>query len=506
MSWSRRELLKAAALAAPALAGLPRAGAGLAQPAPGAAAPPARRPLKVVVAGAGLAGLAAAYELNARGHAVTVLEAQQRPGGRVYTLREPFGDGLHAEAGAMDFSDAFRHCVRYVKLFNLPTAQLPESPLRTAYHLRGRRLAFAPGGGAGADWPYALTAEERKLGIAGMFGKYFAPIEEVGDPTDPGWKLAPWRQYDAISLADFMRRQGASSEAVELLTVALWFGHGAARVSALHRLLSDVALFCLGQPVRAIVGGNDQLPQAFAKALGGAVRYGAQVTAVRHQIGAVRVVFRQGGAEQWLDADRMVCALPVPALRGISWSPELPAAKRQIVAQLDYYPVTRIFMQARKRFWLEAGDAGAAFTDLPIQMVNDQPVVRRAGLGQRGILECHVRGAEAERLGAMEPAARLALAAEQLEKVHPGFARHYETGTAVVWGAEPFARGGYPFWQPGRLAAQVPELAGAAGRVHFAGEHTSLLARTMEGALESGVRAAREVEVAPRPLSPLGME
>jgi monoamine oxidase len=80
------------------------------------------RSTRVIIAGAGLAGLSAAFELVSAGHDVTVLEARTRPGGRVLTLREPFSDGLSAEAGTMAFSDSYQHLLRYAKLLNLPYA------------------------------------------------------------------------------------------------------------------------------------------------------------------------------------------------------------------------------------------------------------------------------------------------------------------------------------------------------------------------------------------------
>ena len=141
---TRRALLKHAALTLPALAVLP---------GPSFAAA-AAKPKKVIVAGAGLAGLSAAYELVQLGHDVTVLEAQTRPGGRVHTLRSPFSDGLYAEAGAISYSDAFRHMVRYVEAFGLPTAQLGARG-NPVYHLRGRRFSLKPG--EKPDWPYKLT-------------------------------------------------------------------------------------------------------------------------------------------------------------------------------------------------------------------------------------------------------------------------------------------------------------------------------------------------------------
>src|SRR5215203_958979 len=128
MELTRRDLLKHAALTLPALAVLP---------APSLAA----RPKKVIVIGAGLAGLSAAYELVQLGHDVTVLEARTRPGGRVHTLRSPFADGLYAEAGAISYSDSFRHMARYVKAFGLTAAPLG-SRGNPVYHLRGKRFSL----------------------------------------------------------------------------------------------------------------------------------------------------------------------------------------------------------------------------------------------------------------------------------------------------------------------------------------------------------------------------
>ncbi len=498
---SRRDLLKSLALAAPALA-LPGLAAAPRQPAEGGP----RAPKSVLVVGAGLAGLAAAYELVARGHAVTVLEAQSRPGGRIRTLREPFADGLYAEAGAVDFTSSYRHLFRYLETFHLAASSLDPGPPMALYHLRGKRLTvhFGPHA-APPEWPFTLSAEERRLGINGMFQKYFGIIDQIGDPAAPGWRLEPWKSYDQMTVADFLRRQGASSEAIEFLADVVPFGTGWSEVSALNRLLSDVALFYLNDQStsKVLKGGLDQLPQAFAKSLGDRIRYGAAVTRVVHQPDRVRVAFQRGDGEEWLDAERVVVTAPCPLLRKILFDPALPARKRQVLDAVEYLPVTRVYLQVDRRFWLDAGEPGKAATDLPIERVIENPLTRAGLQSERAILECLVRGPQAVRLGAMDSPARVELAISQLEKVHPGIRRHVQASTSVSWSAEPWAGGGFAWWRPGQLTGQMPELARAEGRVHFAGEHTSLLSRTMEGALESGVRAALEVHEAPPPASPL---
>lgn len=497
MELTRRDLLKNAALTLPALTALS------AFPGPALAADPpdpakaGGKPRKVIVVGAGLAGLAAAYELVRLGHDVTVLEAQTRPGGRVYTLRTPFSDGLYAEAGAISFSESFHHMVRYVKAFGLSTAPLGPRG-NPVFHLRGKRFAVKPG--EKPAWPFDLAAGEQGLSLGQLIVKYFTPAEKLGEVGDPGWKPDAFLDWDRVTLAQWLAQQGASAEAVKLLGDGTWWGHGWSEVSALHRLVSDVGLFYLGQKSLVILGGTDLLAQAFAKDLRERIRYGAPVVRIEQTAEGVRAVFReggrQGGEEQALAADRLICTAPSAVARRIAFAPELPAAKRRILDELELAPVTRIYLQSRRRFWADAGDAGGAATDLPIDLVAEHPFVRAEDAGPRAVLECHMKGAHAQAAGELDEEGRIALALRELEKVHPALRAHMEGGATCAWHLDPWAGGGYAWWKPGQMTAWVPELARPEGRVHFAGDHTSWLSRTMEGALESGNRAAREVHEA----------
>lgn len=489
--WTRRAFLQRAALSLPALAALPRLGSAAetqAPPAPVRAA----TPRKVIVLGAGLAGLAAAWELQQAGHDVTVLEAQNRAGGRVYTLRSPFADGMYAEAGAVSFTNN-PITRRYIDAFQLKLEPFRVNKRASVYHLRGKRLEGKPG--APPDWPFDLTPEERKAPFA-LIPKLFGAAAEM-NPFDPFFDLARFKKYDAVTLADHLASQGASRELIELLSAGVFFGYGWSTGSALHRLLSDAAVaFAGGGAAYTLPGGMDQLAGGFAQALRERIRYGAPVTNVVQEENKVRVVFRQAGGEQTLEADRLICAAPVPALRKIEFTPPLPAAKRKIFEQLEHTPVTRVYVQTRRRFWEDEGRGGGASTDLPVQTVSEQPFAESALVGPRGVLESHMKGEQAERIAALDPEARIAFAIEHMEKVQPGLRQHVEGGTSYCWGTDPWAGGGYAWWKPGQLTEWVPELARAEGRVHFAGDQTSPIPRTIEGALMSGLRAFGEVNKA----------
>jgi monoamine oxidase len=163
---------------------LARRGAG--SPAPGGGSSgPARGGQRIAVLGAGPAGLCAALELTEAGYDATVFEARSRPGGRVHTLREPFADGLWAEAGAMSIASSHDLTLHYVRRFDLPLVPYPKSAGASLAYLRGRRLVLR--GGAPVAWPVELTDAERGLDAAGLEQRYW------------GRELAAARSADATA-------------------------------------------------------------------------------------------------------------------------------------------------------------------------------------------------------------------------------------------------------------------------------------------------------------------
>jgi monoamine oxidase len=442
------------------------------------------------VVGAGLAGLAAAYELTRAGHDVTVFEVQLRPGGRVRTLREPFSDGLYAEAGARVFSDSYPRLIHYAKLFDIPFGPVPAEAFASLYHLRGQRLTAAPG--QPVDWPYELSAEERELGPFGLMMKHVSPVlKEIGDPSVPDWRLDPVKHYDQTTFNEFLRRQGVSSEGLELLRRTFWFGPGADSTSALQYLVAYLAPFFQGQGLYAFRGGNDLLPRALAARLQDTIHYGAPVVKINHGPKGVEAVYHQGGVYHTVEAQHLICAVPFTHLRHMEVNPPLAAQEDAVVQELEYESVARIYLQVRNRFWEKEKVTGSAFTDLPIIEVVEEPFPRPEAPTPRGILEAYVQGPEAERVGGMEASERIEFALEHMEKVHPGLRQHVEGGTSKFWG-----HGAYTQFAPGQMTSWLPLAARSEGPLHFAGEHTSHLPGTMEGALESGQRAAREVNEA----------
>src|SRR6266545_6985999 len=192
-------------------------------------------PKKVIVIEAGLAGLSAAFELTQTGHDVTVLEARTRSGGRVFTLRDVFADGMFAEAGAYSFSDSDDLVIKYARLFDLPTILEESRGLNSIFFIKGKRIKLK-WGEITTQWPGNLTAGERR-DIDALWAKWVKSVyPEIGNAAAPDWPPAPLKKYDQMTFAQFLRRQGFSPDAIAILKLGYLdsFGDGIHTISALQ--------------------------------------------------------------------------------------------------------------------------------------------------------------------------------------------------------------------------------------------------------------------------------
>jgi monoamine oxidase len=326
-----------------------------------------------------------------------------------------------------------------------------------------------------------------------MWRKYvMEAVAALGDVTAPGWASDPKLEaLDRMSAAQFLRSRGASAEAVALLRVGYldMSGDGIDSWSALQ-MLQQLALTRTLRQRYTVAGGTDLLPQAFAARLGARIRYASPVVRIEPGETSASVVIVQDGRHQRLTADHVVCTLPFPVLRRIEISPPFSPQKTRAIEQLPYKSIARVFLQFGRKPWTAENLHVLTTTDLPIKWVFEHTVNQP---GRRGILEAQAYGADARRLGGMPEAERIAFALQQLEQIFPGAGAHYERGTSLCWDHEPWARGAYSYFRPGQMLSFLPHIARPEGRVHFAGEHTSAWPGWMQGALESGLRAAREI-------------
>jgi monoamine oxidase len=483
----RRQFIKEMSLAAAALA----LSAGVRRAEARGQITLAGPPKNVVILGGGLAGLAAAYELKRAGHKVTILEARKAAGGRVRTLRN-FSEGQYAEAGPVSFPQNHTFTLGYAEDFGLPVIPSIRFGLESIAHVRGSRFRIT--GGGAANVPFSLKASEREAGVFGLPALYLGSyMRDVGNPRRSDWPPESLRAIDGITLKQLLEDLGASDGAIDLIEASQLglLGFGLDSFSALDGVVTET--IASGGLFHEIQGGNDQLPNALKKRVKKQFKKQAVVLAITQNETSVTVTYSQGGVVQTITADRAICALPFPILSGIEVSPPFPEDKQRAIREIKLTPVTRAFLQFQTRVWEQDRLDGYGITDLSIQNTYSPTLTQG---GKRGILATYTGGERALFWGAMSEKDRQTMSLNKLGSLFNGLSNNYESGTSQIWHEDEWARGAFTYFQPGQITELLPVAQRPEGRIHFAGEHTSAWHGWMNGALESGNRAAEEVNAA----------
>jgi monoamine oxidase len=431
----------------------------------------------VLVAGAGLAGLTAAYDLVAMGADVTVIDARDRVGGRVWTARNGFTDSQHGEAGG-EMIDEAQHEIR----------QLSEE--------LGLKLVRILRSGFG----YARTGRDGRVRIA-------------RGSSALGWERLANRLAELTRLYRFAERRWDTPIATELAkrSVAEWLEQIQAddelRATALGlrgffladpeelSLLALVDQFSEDEkprfgPMYRIVGGNDRLPSALAHRLGERVRLKTELVSVSHRGRAVRAGVKRDRRQAQMHSDYLILALPATLLRRIPITPALPAQQHDAIARLKYGRGTKTLLQFSQRFWRAPGLPRAFGSSMAFGAVWDGNEEQR---GRAGILALLAGGTASDQtadIAAREGAAGLARSLDWLGARNANVVACHQT----AWETDPWSRGGYAAFDSSFDPSLRAWLARPFGRLFFAGEHTSIQWQGyMNGAVESGRRAAAEV-------------
>jgi monoamine oxidase len=240
-----------------------------------------------------------------------------------------------------------------------------------------------------------------------------------------------------------------------------------------------------------IRGGSDLLPRTFAQRLSEKIQYGAPVIRIEQNTKDVKAIILRGGVHEEIGGDFLICAVPFSVQKNIEVVPPFSIEKQKAIEELPYLSASKIFLQSKDRFWLNQGDSGFATTDLPIgqiwHLTHNQP-------GKRGILQAFPISVNSRRFTEMPEAERVNFALDQTELIFPGIRKHFEGGFSKCWDQDEWARGASAYYKPGQFSSLLPYVSRPEGRIHFAGEHTSVwIDGWMQGALESGNRVANEV-------------
>ncbi|MEX0783425.1 MAG: flavin monoamine oxidase family protein [Dehalococcoidia bacterium] len=449
---------------------------------------------RVIVVGAGMAGLVAATELLRAGHDVTVLEGRERVGGRVHTLREPFTHGLFAEAGAMRIPRCHDLTMAYVEKFGLATVPFTVSNPEAYFHVHGRRFRMRDADANPGDLDFDMAEAERATPIGALWMNALAPFAGRIEEDGPAAWDAIAQTHDQYSTREFLDLCGWSEAAIELF--GLMLGQEALMNSSFMELLREEVGNYYTDMV-TIAGGMDLLPRAFLPQVAPHIRFGAKLVALDQSPDGVTVHYATGAGRQSVSGDYAVVTVPFPVLRHVEMLKPLSKGKQRAIRQLHYDASAKILLQFRRRFWEEDEGifGGGTFTDLPIRVVYYPEQGRETGRGV--VLASYTWAEDAQRWGSLPPHERLTQALENLACIHPQASAEFEVGASKMWHDDEFAGGAFALFDPGQQTQLHRHIIEPEGRIHFAGEHASLAHAWIQGAIESGLRAAIEVHQAP---------
>lgn len=455
---------------------------------------PTHPPKKVIVVGAGMAGLVAAYELQRAGHEPLILEGRQRVGGRLYTLREPFTEGLYAEVGGMRIPRSHALTMAYIEKFGLRVAPFTMDNPRAYYHIGGRKLRIAEANANPGVLGFDTAAHEQGQTAARLWEKALKPLlDQLKTEGDAAWDTIV-AQYDQYSTREFLEVNGWSEGAIEMFGLLL--NQEAVLNSSFLELFREDAGGYYTDMV-AIKGGMDRLPQAFFPDLRHRIRFGAKMVAIDQSPTGVTIHYHTAVGRQQVSGDYAILTVPFPVLRHVEAIQPFSRAKQRAIRQLHYDASAKILFQCRRRFW-EDDDGifgGGTITDLPVRNIYYPDHGRETGRGV--ILASYTWSEDAQRWGSLSPADRIAQALENVALIHPQILDEFEVGASQMWHDDEFAGGAFALFDPGQQTLLHDHIIAPEGRIHFAGEHASLAHAWIQGAIESGLRAAREIHTAP---------
>jgi monoamine oxidase len=484
----------------------------------------------VTIVGAGMAGLAAAVELEALGHSVRILEASRETRGRAWTHH--FSDGTYGEFGPMrvpEHHDRTLHAIERCGL-ELRRFVTAHENLSCYYDIRDVRVRMRDARPALYDL-FELSAQQRDDDVppkmlARAVGDVVDGLTDAERASLRTGDLASdrLREIDRMTIGEFLAlRCGAA--AAELIGSATGLESMYDRTATM--LLRD-ALTATGNQFFEIVGGMDRLPQALAARVQGEIVLGAPVVAIKRRTdGRVDLAVDRDGETTVETSDVVICTLPFSVLQVLDVDPPFSVAKQTAVRTLGFESSTKVLLHCRRRFWeTDHGIAGGASlsdrvyramyypSDNAVAVSEPEPSRARfnpmyggyvngefapaspdVSAGPGVLLASYTWGQDARRLGQLPLDERVETVTRQIARIHPEILEPgmIDDVASMFWDSYPWANGSFAELLPGQqqtlhTASTAPE-----GNVHFAGEHTSLDTGWIQGAIASAHRAVLEV-------------
>lgn len=457
---------------------------------------------QLLILGAGLAGMAAAYELGKLGYRCTILEARDRAGGRCWSVRKGstnietgqaphaanLDEGQYFNAGPSRIPHHHALTLHYCKELNVPV-QVYNNVNEATYY-------FSEGKGPLSN--KKIRVREIHNDVRGWL------CELLAKAMDTDKIAAAMTREDTEKIIEYLRAEGGldidklyKASARRGYISAPGAGEKAGRIADPYKL-SDIIGSGLMNPdfynvaeythelqmsLFQAVGGMDRIAQAFEKKLGGLIRYNAEVVSIHNLEEGVKVVYKDTAGEQSLQADLCICTIPLPVLSNIDHNFSSDASRA--IDTISYMPTGKIGLQFKRRFWEEDENiyGGITHTNNQLTQIFYPSYDYLSG---KGILIGYYNFNEkAKATGELSYQQREQLALEKGSLIHPQYRKEFETSFSVSWHKTKYNLGGWAVYSEQERQTVYKALLKPDKQVYFAGEHLTYLNAWMAGALES---------------------
>ncbi|MCU4987926.1 flavin monoamine oxidase family protein [Bacillus cereus] len=458
-------------------------------------------PKQIIVVGAGMAGLVSASLLKAAGHEVKIFEANNRVGGRIETVRME-DTGLYLDVGAMRIPYSHTLTMAYIRKFGLQVSPFINRNDTDIIYVNGRKTT--------------LQQYEKDPSIL----RYPVEMNEVGKTSEELLLLAvqpiinfikknPEKNWDVV-VKDFGRHSTGqflkyhpyqyntyfSPVTIEMIGVLLdlegFLERSFVETLRFLYIMQEESGFC------EIVGGNDRLPKSFLPQLEENIIYNQKLMKLHQHDNGVTAFYRNEETFEYssITGDLVIVTIPFSTMRFVEVDPfdSISHEKWKAIRELHYMPATKIGIQFKSRFWEEQGQLGGRIiTDLPIRYA----YYPSYGIGEKGpamMLGSYTWSYDALLWDGLSKGDRIYYTLHNLATILGGQVYdEFLSGISKSWTLDPYALGGFALFQAGQESELQPVIVKPEGRIFFAGDHTTLYHGWIQGAIESGVRVAVEV-------------
>lgn len=457
----------------------------------------------IIIIGAGMAGLVSGSLLKEAGHHVKILEANHRIGGRIETVRMK-DTGLYLDVGAMRIPHTHELTIAYIKKFGLKLHPFINRNDTDILYANGRKTTLRQYEQDPSILRYPVaTNEEGKTSEQLLLLAVQPIIDFIKMDPDKNWPIVE-RDFGKYSTAEFFTeypyqyKTYFSPAAIEMIGVLLDLEGFLER--SFVETLRFIAILQQSQVFYEIEGGNDALPYSFLPQLQDDIVYRQKLMKLQQHETGITAYCRNEETYEYssITGDVVIVTIPFTTMRFVEIDPydSVSHEKWKAIRELHYMPATKIGVQFKSRFWEEQGQLGGRIiTDLPIRYAY-YPSHNIGSKGPGMVLGSYTWSYDALLWDGLPESDRIYYTLQNLATILGGQVYdEFISGISKSWVLDPYALGGFAIFQAGQESALQSHITKPEGKIFFAGEHTTLYHGWIQGAIESGIRSAADINL-----------